>query len=184
MTRRELSGKTKLSIYQSIYAPTPVYAHELWVVVERMRLQTQVAEMSFLCRLSGLTLRDRARSCRHPEGARSRAAAPSRPEEPVGVGSGIWSGCLQGAFLWRFSWHVQLVGDPGVDPEHAGEIIYLIWLMNASGSPRGSCKMLQGERDVWTTLLNLLPPRPCQDKRQKMDGWNNIIPLMLWLLAN
>lgn len=42
-------------------------------------------------------------------------------------GPGIWSGCLPGAFLWRFSRHVPLVG-PRVDPEHAGEmIICLIW---------------------------------------------------------
>ncbi len=47
-------------------------------------------------------------------------------------------------FLWRFSGCIQLVGDPVVDPEHAGEIIYLIWLGNASGSPRRSWKTLLG----------------------------------------
>ena len=32
-----------------------------------------------------------------------------------------------GVFHWTFSWHGQLGGDPCVDPEPAGEIIYLIW---------------------------------------------------------
>lgn len=43
----ELSQKTKLSVYQ-IYIPTLTYDHELWVGTERMRLQIQEAEMSFL----------------------------------------------------------------------------------------------------------------------------------------
>lgn len=47
---------------------------------------------------------------------------------------------LQGAFLWRFSRHVLLVGDPGVDPELARGIIYLIWNGNATGSSRRSWK--------------------------------------------
>ena len=38
-------------------------------------------------------------------------------------GSDIWSRCLLGAFPWSFSGPVELVGDPGVDAEHAGEII-------------------------------------------------------------
>lgn len=32
---------------------------------------------------------------------------------------------LPGAFLWRFSGHVQLVGDPGVDPEHTRARLYI-----------------------------------------------------------
>ncbi len=45
---------------------------------------------------------------------------------------------------WASSGYVQLVGDPGVAPEHAGEIIYLIWLGNALESPRRSWKTLLG----------------------------------------
>lgn len=37
---------------------------------------------------------------------------------------------------------VQLKGDPGVDPELAGGIKYLIWPANASGSARSSWKAL------------------------------------------
>ncbi|KAK0156607.1 LINE-1 reverse transcriptase [Merluccius polli] len=46
----------------SIFVPALTYGHELWVVTERTRLRVQAAEMSFLCRVAGLSLRDRVRS--------------------------------------------------------------------------------------------------------------------------
>uniref|UniRef100_A0A8C6LH54 DUF4371 domain-containing protein n=1 Tax=Nothobranchius furzeri TaxID=105023 RepID=A0A8C6LH54_NOTFU len=48
VVKRELSQKARLSIYRSIYVPILTYGHELWVMTERMRLQIQAAEMSFL----------------------------------------------------------------------------------------------------------------------------------------
>ncbi|TKS65499.1 putative uncharacterized transposon-derived protein [Collichthys lucidus] len=60
--KKELSRKAKLSIYQSIYVPTLIYGDELWVVIERMRSRIQAAEMSFLRRVAGVSLRDRVRS--------------------------------------------------------------------------------------------------------------------------
>ena len=62
VVQRELSRKAKLSIYRSIYVPTLTSGHELWVVTERMRSQIQAAEMSFLRRVAGLSLRERVRS--------------------------------------------------------------------------------------------------------------------------
>ena len=66
-----------------------------------------------------------------------------------------------GAFLLRFSRHVEPVGDPGVDPEHAGEIICLICLGNAWGSPRRSGgNVAAGDRGgrldpaTWLVLLD------------------------------
>ncbi|KAK3567045.1 hypothetical protein QTP86_009013 [Hemibagrus guttatus] len=35
VVKKELSRKAKLSIYQSIYVPTLIYGHELWVMTER-----------------------------------------------------------------------------------------------------------------------------------------------------
>ncbi len=58
VVKREMSWKGKLLIYQSIYVPTLTYGHELWVVTERMRLQIQTAEISFLRRVAGLSLRE------------------------------------------------------------------------------------------------------------------------------
>lgn len=37
--KRELSPKAKLPIFQSIYIPTFIFGHKLWVVSERMRSQ-------------------------------------------------------------------------------------------------------------------------------------------------
>ncbi|MDF4405451.1 reverse transcriptase domain-containing protein, partial [Vibrio parahaemolyticus] len=62
VVKRELSQKARLLIYRLIYVPTLTYGHELWVVTERMRSQIQASEMSFLCGVSGLSLRDRVRS--------------------------------------------------------------------------------------------------------------------------
>ncbi|KAK0142873.1 putative uncharacterized transposon-derived protein F52C9.6 [Merluccius polli] len=62
VVKRELSRKAKLSIYQSIYVPALTYGHELWVMTERTRSRVQAAEMSFLRRVAGLSLRDRVRS--------------------------------------------------------------------------------------------------------------------------
>ncbi|KAK3565106.1 hypothetical protein QTP86_033155, partial [Hemibagrus guttatus] len=62
VVKKDLSRKVKLSIYQSIYAPTLIYGHELWVMTERVRSRIQAAEMSFLRRVAGRSPRDRVRS--------------------------------------------------------------------------------------------------------------------------
>ncbi|KAF7644351.1 hypothetical protein LDENG_00223640 [Lucifuga dentata] len=70
MVKRELSQKARLSIYQSVYIPILTYGHELWVTIERITSQIQAAEMRFLCRVSGLILRDRVRNSDIREGLR------------------------------------------------------------------------------------------------------------------
>ncbi|CAJ1054134.1 hypothetical protein NQD34_011086 [Xyrichtys novacula] len=62
VVKKELSRKERLWIYRSIYVPILTYGHELWVMTERTRSQIQAAEMGFLLRVSGLSLRDRVRS--------------------------------------------------------------------------------------------------------------------------
>ncbi|KAI3366505.1 hypothetical protein L3Q82_000635 [Scortum barcoo] len=62
VVKKELSQKANLSIYRSIYTPTLTYGHELWVMTERTRSQIQAAEMSFLRRVAGCSLRDMVRS--------------------------------------------------------------------------------------------------------------------------
>jgi len=43
-----------------------------------------------------------------------------------------------------------MVGGPGVDLEHAGETIYLIWPGNTPGSPRRNWKVVLGRgMDGW-----------------------------------
>ena len=59
VVKKELS---QLSIYQSIYVPTLTCRHKLWAVTESTRSWIQAAEIGFLRRVSGLSLRDRVRS--------------------------------------------------------------------------------------------------------------------------
>lgn len=56
LVKWELSWKTKLLIYRSIYG------HKLWVVTERIRSRIQSVEISFLRRVAGINLRDKVRS--------------------------------------------------------------------------------------------------------------------------
>ena len=48
IVKTELSRKAKLSLYQAFFAPTLTYGHHIWAVTERMKLQVQVAEITFL----------------------------------------------------------------------------------------------------------------------------------------
>lgn len=66
VVRKEPNRKAK----PSLYIPTLTYGHKLWVATERTRSQTQTAEMSFLCRMSGLSFIGRVRSSVTWEGNR------------------------------------------------------------------------------------------------------------------
>ncbi len=154
VVKRELSRKAKLSIYRSIYVPTLTYGHELWVMTERIRSRIQAAEMSFLRRVAGRSLRDRVRS--------------SVTREELGVEPlllhiersqlrwlGYLFGCPRDAFLGRCSWHVPPGGDPGEDPGHAGVTMSLGWPGNAL-----ELEEVSRVREVWVCLLRQMPPRP------------------------
>ena len=58
--KRELSQKVKLSIYWSILVPT-LAGHEMWIVTERTRSVIQTAEIGFLLKVVGLSLRNKVR---------------------------------------------------------------------------------------------------------------------------
>ena len=66
--KRELSQKAKLSTYQSFFIPTLTYGHEGWVMTKRTRSRIQAAEMGFLRRVAGVSLRDRVRISAIQEG--------------------------------------------------------------------------------------------------------------------
>ncbi|KAI3364584.1 hypothetical protein L3Q82_011357 [Scortum barcoo] len=81
VVKKELSRKAKLSIYRSIYVPTLTYGHELWVMTERTRSRIQAAEMSFLRRVAGRSLRDRllkSKGGRSERGAMQLGGQPAR----------------------------------------------------------------------------------------------------------
>ncbi|KAI3370963.1 hypothetical protein L3Q82_023612 [Scortum barcoo] len=49
---------------------------------------------------------------------------------------------------------------PREDPGHAGETMSLGWPGNASDPPPEELEEVSGVREVWASLLRLLPPRP------------------------
>lgn len=95
---------------------------ELWVETERMRSWIQAAEMSFFCRMAVLSLGFRVRSSDILRELRVKMLLLYIARSKL-----RWFEDLAG-----------LVGDPGEDPEHGGEIIYLLWFGYTSGSHRSS----------------------------------------------
>ncbi|CAM4686329.1 unnamed protein product [Leuciscus chuanchicus] len=165
VVKKELSRKAKLSIYRSIYVPTLTYGHELWVMTERTRSRIQAAEMSFLRRVAGRSLRDRVRSSvtreelrveplllhiergqlrwlghlfRMPPGRLPGKAFRARPtgRRPRGRPRTRWRD-----YVSRLAWERL-----GVPPEELEEV--------------------SREREVWASLLRLLPRDPALDKRK------------------
>uniref|UniRef100_A0A8C6NIQ5 Reverse transcriptase domain-containing protein n=1 Tax=Nothobranchius furzeri TaxID=105023 RepID=A0A8C6NIQ5_NOTFU len=152
VVKRELSQKAKLLIYRSIFVPTLTYGHELWVVTERTRSQIQAAEMSFLRRVAGLSLRDRVRSSVIQEGLgvdplllhieRSQLRWP-----PGCLPGEVFQACLTGRrpkgrprTRWR-DYVPHLAKERlGISPEELAQVA--------------------GEREVWASHCRLLPPRP------------------------
>ncbi|KAK3551056.1 hypothetical protein QTP70_011498 [Hemibagrus guttatus] len=159
VVKKELSRKAKLSIYQSIYVPTLTYGHELWVMTERVRSRIQVAEMSFLRRVAGRSLRDRVRS--------------SVTREELGIellllhierGQLRWLGHLfrmpprrlPGEVFWACPTGKRPRGRPRT--RWRNYVFRLAW--ECLGVPPEELEEVAREREVWASLLRLLPPQP------------------------
>ncbi|KAK0140494.1 putative uncharacterized transposon-derived protein F52C9.6 [Merluccius polli] len=143
--KRELSRKAKLSIYRSIFVPTLTYGHEGWVMTERKRSRIQAAEISFLRRVAGFSLRDRVRS--------------SVIREELGLEPLLL--CLERSQLRWFGHLARPVGRrPRGRPRTRWRdyISTLAW--ERLGIPPSELVNVAREREVWGPLLELLPPRP------------------------
>ena len=62
INKRELTTKTKMSIFNSIYCPTLMYGSESWTLDSGDKSRLQAAEMKFLRRTAGKTKRDKVRN--------------------------------------------------------------------------------------------------------------------------
>ncbi|KAK3543929.1 hypothetical protein QTP70_031842 [Hemibagrus guttatus] len=157
VVKKELSRKAKLSIYQSIYAPTLTYGYELWVMTERVRSRIQAAEMSFLRRVAGHSLRDRVRS--------------SVTREKLGVeplllhierGQLRWLGHLFRMPPGRLPVEMFRACPTGKRPRGRPRtrwrdyVFRLAW--ERLGVPPEELEEVAREREVWASLLRLLPP--------------------------
>ncbi|KAK3550678.1 hypothetical protein QTP70_002404 [Hemibagrus guttatus] len=160
VVKKELSQKAKLSIYQSIYVPTLTYGHELWVMTERIRSRIQSAEMSFLRRVAGRSpLRDRVRS--------------SVTQEELGVeplllhmerGQLRWLGHLFRMPPGRLPGEVLRACPTGKRPRGRPRTRWRDYVSRLAwerlGVPPEELEEVSGEREVWASLLRLLPLRP------------------------
>ncbi|KAK0146656.1 putative uncharacterized transposon-derived protein F52C9.6 [Merluccius polli] len=159
VVKRELSRKAKLSIYQSIYVPALTYGHELWVMTERTRLRVQAAEMSFLRRVAGLSLRDRVRSSviREELGVDPLLLRVERSQMR-------WLGHLVRMPPGRLPGEVFRARPTGRRPRGRPRTRWRDYVSRLAwerlGIPQEELAEVAGEREVWASLLRLLPPRP------------------------
>ena len=159
VVKKELSRKAKLSIYRSIFVPTLTYGHELWVVTERTRSRVQAAEMSFLRRVAGFSLRDRVRSSviRRGLGVEPLLLRIERSQLR-------WLGHLTRMPPGRLPGEVFRACPTGRRPRGRPRtrwrdyVSLLAW--ERLGIPRIELDEVVGEREVWASLLKMLPPRP------------------------
>ncbi|TWW77310.1 Proton-coupled folate transporter Heme carrier protein 1 PCFT/HCP1 [Takifugu flavidus] len=164
VVKRELSRKAKLSIYRSIFVPTLTYGHELWVMTERTNHGDRV----------------RSSAIREELGVESLLLRVER-------GQMGWLGHLvrmpPGTSLVRCSGHVPPVRDPR-ETQDTLERLCLSTGLGTPGDPSDELEEVAGEREVWASLLRLLPApatRPRISGREWMDGW--IYPELLMRLV-
>ena len=159
VVKKELSRKAKLSIYRSIYVPALTYGHELWVVTERTRSRIQAAEMSFLRRVSGLSLRDRVRSSVIREGLRVEPLLLRIERSQM-----RWLGHLVRMPPGRLPGEVFRARPTGRRPRGRPRTRWRDYVSRLAWERLGilpeELDKVAREREVWASLLKLLPPRP------------------------
>ena len=156
---RELSQKAKLSIYRSIFVPTLTYGHEGWVMTERTRSRIQSVEMGFFRRVASVSLRDRVRSSviREWLGVEPLLLCIERSQLR-------WFGHLVRMPPGRFPWEVFQAHPAGRRPRGRPRTSWRDYISTLAwehlGIPQSELANVAGRREVWETLLELLPPRP------------------------
>ena len=135
------------------------YGHELWVVTERTRSPVQAAEMSFLRRLAGLSLRDRVRSSviRRELGVDPLLVRVKRSQMR-------WLGHLIRMPPGRLPGEVFRARPTGRRPRGRPRTRWRDYVSRLAwerlGIPWEELDEVAAEREVWASLLRLLPPGP------------------------
>ncbi len=139
--------------------PTLTYGHELWVMTERTRSQIQVAEMSFLRRVAGRSLRDRVRSSVTREELRVELLLLH-----IERGQLRWLGHLFRMPPGLLPGKVFRARPTGRRPRGRPRTRWRDYVSRLAwerlGVPPEELEDVSREREVWASLLRLLPPRP------------------------
>ncbi|KAI3355109.1 hypothetical protein L3Q82_017979 [Scortum barcoo] len=159
VVKKELSRRLKLSIYRSISRSThssPMVMNFGWLG----------------------SLRDRGEKLGHSGGARGRAAAPSHREESAEV---AW------ASVWMPPGRLPREVPRHVPPEEASGRPRTRWRNYVSrlawerlGFPPEELEEVSGVREVWASLLRLLPPRP-RSRTKRMKKMKKKKTFSLWI---
>ena len=157
--KKELSRKAKLSVFRAIFVPTLTYGHEVWVMTESIRSRVQAAEMGFLRRVAGISLRDRVRS--------------SITRERLGVEPLLlhlersqlrWFGHLVWMPPERLPRKVLDARPTGRRPRGRPKTRWKDYISRLAWErlgilPEGVEEVAQ-DKEIWRSQLELLPPRP------------------------
>ena len=159
VTKRELSQKAKLSVYRSIFVPTLTYGHEGWVLTERTRSRIQAAEIRFLGRVAGFSLRDKVRSSVIREGLGVEPLLLRVERSQL-----RWFGHLSRMPAGRLPREVYKACPTGSRPRGRPRIRWRNYISDLAeerlGIPEPELANAAQERKAWSRLLDLLPPRP------------------------
>ena len=159
VVKKELSRKAKLSIYRSIYVPTLTCGHEIWVMTERTRSRIQAVEMSFLRRVAGRSLRDRVRSSVTREELRVEPLLLHVERNQL-----RWLGHLFRMPPGRLPVEVFRARPTGRRPRGRPRTRWRDYVSRLAwerlGVPPEELEEVCVDREVWVSLLRLLPPQP------------------------
>ncbi|KAK5888302.1 hypothetical protein CesoFtcFv8_016814 [Champsocephalus esox] len=158
VTKRELSRKAKLSVYRAIFVPTLTYGHEGWVMTERTRSRIQAAEMGFLRRVAGVSLRDKVRSSVIREGLGVEPLLLRVERSQL-----RWFGHLVRMPPGRLPREVFQARPAGKRPRGRPRTRWRDYISSLAwerlGIPQSELVDVAREKKVWGSLLELLPPR-------------------------
>ena len=130
-----------------------------WSWQKTMKLRVQAAEMGFLRRVAGVSLRDRVRSSAIREGLGVEPLLLCVERSQL-----RWFGHLMRMPPGRLPREVFLARPTGRRPRGRPRTRWRDYISSLAwerlGIPQSELADVAGEREVWGSLLKLLPPRP------------------------
>ena len=159
VTKWELSNTAKLSVLKSVFVPILTYGHESRVMTWIILSQVQAAEMGFLRRVHGATLRDKVRSCQIRK--TTNVDPLFRIERPQ-LGSAMCPECPRKDWKGMACWLHPRESVPEVVQVPGGvEWLYLrpCLVLSWSGASRATVSEIAVDRELFRVLVGLLQSR-------------------------